>query len=74
LPKKEKWIQKASKTHSKGSLHRQLGIPQNQKIPRKLLRDIKGTDIGKKSHGCTVTSLLKKRVVFALNATQHQQG
>jgi len=64
----KKWMQKAFKKHKKGSLHRQLGIPQDKTIPVKTLRDIKNTTIGKKSHGKKVTTLLKRRVVLALNA------
>lgn len=68
---KEKWIQNAEP--KKGALHRQLGIPQNQNIPKKMLHDIVGTEIGKKSHGITVTKLVKARSNFALNAQKRQR-
>ena len=69
---KEKWIQNATNPQKKGSLHRQLGIPQDTIIPKKTLRDIVNTDIGKHSHGHTVTPLLKKRANFALNAQKRK--
>jgi hypothetical protein len=69
---KEKWIREATSAHTKGALHRQLGIQQDRKIPKQILRDIVATDIGKRSHGHTVTPLLKKRANFALNA-QHRK-
>ncbi len=35
----EKWIQKAlSKKGSKGKLHRELGVPEGEKIPAKKLK------------------------------------
>lgn len=66
-----KWIQNAQA--SKGALHRQLGIKPDTKIPKKLLHDIVSTDIGKHSHGHTVTPLLKKRVQFALNVQNRRK-
>ena len=68
---KEKWIQTASPT--KGALHRQLGIPPTKTIPKKLLHDIVGTDVGKHSHGHTVTPLLKKRANFAINVQKRKK-
>jgi hypothetical protein len=35
--KPKRWIKKALKKHKKGALHRQLGIPLNQKIPMSVL-------------------------------------
>jgi hypothetical protein len=71
--RKNNWIQKANNPKKKGALHRQLGIPQDKTIPKKTLRDITKTDIGKKSHGHTVTTKLKQRAVFALNAQQRRK-
>lgn len=34
----KKWIQHALRKHKAGALHRQLGIPTEQKIPMKVLR------------------------------------
>jgi hypothetical protein len=62
---KDKWIQNV-KSH-KGALHKQLGIPASKTIPTKTLNDIIKTEVGKKSHGVTVTPLLKKRSQFARN-------
>jgi hypothetical protein len=70
---KEKWAQEAFSGHTKGALHRQLGIPETEKIPKKTLRDIVDTDIGKKSHGHTVTLLLKQRANAALNINQKRK-
>jgi len=73
LPKKEQWIQKATTEAKKGSLHHQLGIPKGETIPKKTLHDIVGTEIGKKSHGVTVTPLIKARVNFAINAQKRRK-
>lgn len=73
MVKKEKWIQKASQAHTKGALHRQLGIPVGEKIPKKILRDIVETKVGKKSHGHMVTPLLKKRSSFAINVQKRKK-
>jgi hypothetical protein len=35
MPKK--WMQKVSKTMKKGALHRELGVPEGSKIPKKKL-------------------------------------
>ena len=66
----EKWIQKLKK----GALHRQLGFPEDQKIPVGLLHKIDLANIGDKvaytvngkKKIITVTELLKKRVRTAL--------
>lgn len=36
---KKRWIQHALSKHKKGALHRQLGIPENERIPIALLRE-----------------------------------
>lgn len=36
--KSKKWIQKATKKGKRGALHRQLGIPEGDKIPLSVLR------------------------------------
>ena len=56
-----------------GCLHRQLGVPQDKTIPKKVLHDIVGTELGKKSHGVTVTKLIKQRSNFALNAQKRRK-
>jgi hypothetical protein len=73
MAKHEKWIQSATSESKKGSLHRQLGIPQGSPIPKKILHDIVGTEIGKQSHGVTVTNLVKARSNFALNAQSRKK-
>ena len=70
---KTRWIQEATNPHRKGALHRQLGIPQNKTIPKATLRDITNTEVGKHTHGVTVTALLKRRAVFALNAQKRRR-
>jgi hypothetical protein len=67
------WIQDAVSKHKKGSLHKQLGVPMNKRIPKRLLSRIKSADIGKTVHNPSrtgkrrvkVTGLLKKRAVLA---------
>jgi hypothetical protein len=68
---KDKWIQSVAPT--KGALHKQLGYSQTEPIPKKVLHDIVGTNIGKHSHGHTVTPLLKQRANFALNAQKRRK-
>ena len=68
-----KWIQHALKGHKKGSLHKQLGIPQTKTIPKTLLNRIKSAKVGKTIKNPTktgkrrikITGLLKKRAVLA---------
>ena len=68
----QKWIQKANL--KKGALHRQLGIPQDEKIPVTLLKKIKKAKIGetitnptkKGKRKIKVTPLLKRRANLAL--------
>lgn len=77
--KRKFWIRGAFKKHKEGSLHRQLGIPKDQKIPRSLLTKIKNAKVGKKygklrqkirnptrtgKRSITVTPLLKKRATL----------
>ena len=69
----KRWIQGVK--IKKGALHRQLGIPTTVDIPVSLLRKIKATPTGRTISNPTkkgkrriaVTTLLKRRVVFALN-------
>lgn len=37
--RKKRWIQRALRKHKRGALHRQLGIPVDQKIPIGLLNE-----------------------------------
>jgi uncharacterized protein YdeI (YjbR/CyaY-like superfamily) len=71
----KKWIQKAGDHKTKGALHRQLQVPQEERIPKSLLRKIQAAETGAKVHNPTktgrrsipVTTLLKRRTAFALN-------
>ena len=71
--KNKRWIQKAK--IKKGALHRQLSVPKDKDIPVSLLKKIKRTPTGKAISNPTrtgkrrikVTTLLKRRVNFALN-------
>ena len=59
-----------------GALHRQLGIPKDERIPKTLLVRVVGTDIGKTAKNPTlvgrpkykVTRLLKRRATPVLTA------
>jgi len=55
------WISKAIK--SKGSLHRQLGIPEGEKIPKKKLKAAakKGGKLGKRANLAITLSKLRKK-------------
>ena len=66
------WVREAFKRHKRGALHKQLGIPLDRPIGKKLLRKIKNTPLhqGRKVRGHRVTRLMKKRAVAALNANQ----
>ena len=66
------WIREAFKGHKRGALHKQLGIPVDRPIGKKILRKIKNTPLhqGKTVRGHRVTALMKKRAVAALNANQ----
>jgi hypothetical protein len=71
----KKWIQKVVKPGEKGLLHKQLGVPQRQRIPKTLLHAIRNAETGDKIRNPTsigkrqikVTTLLKQRANFALN-------
>lgn len=52
----------------KGALHRQLHIPQDERIPTGTLRDIVQSPVGGHIDHTPVTAKLKKRANFALNA------
>jgi len=70
---KKKWIQKA--VNKPGTLHKQLEIPKNKKIPMSLLNKIikakagdiiiNPTKIGKRK--IKVTRLLEERAILARN-------
>jgi len=68
--KKKYWIQEALKRGKKGALHRQLGVPSEEKIPTSLLRTIQKKEVGSKirykGKKIPVTPLLKKRANLAL--------
>lgn len=72
MPKSKRWIQKAASKHTKGALHRQLGIPLDRKIPKSKLHKIMATPVGSKIGKRRVTSLLKKRANFALNVQKRK--
>lgn len=59
-----KWIQKA--IWKPGTLHRQLKIPEDKKIPMALLNRIVKAERGSKVKGITVTRLLKRRANMAI--------
>jgi hypothetical protein len=63
------WIQAAEP--KKGALHRQLGVPEGEKIPVGILYRIRDARPGTETpvHGkkVSVTPLLKKRANFAIN-------
>lgn len=69
----KKWIQEATSERKKGALHRQLGIPQDKTIPKKMLHRIKKARLGTRIHGVSVTPLLKKRVNFAINVQKRRK-
>lgn len=74
-----RWIQNVHL--KKGALSRQLGIPERENIPVKLLLKIKSTPLGrtvlnptkKGKRRITVTRLLKDRVDFALNVRRKKR-
>lgn len=71
----KQWIQKAGDHKHRGSLHKQLQVPQKETIPKSLLRKIQAAETGERVHNPTktgrrsipVTTLLKRRTAFALN-------
>ena len=60
------WMQRAFK--KKGALHHQLGYPSGEHIPAGLLCEIFHANVGTHVRGHTVTTLLKRRTVAAVNA------
>ena len=66
-----KWIQGAAP--KKGALHRELGHPSFQHIPEGLLHDIYTARVGTHVRGHQVTTLLKRRVIFAVNAQKRRR-
>jgi hypothetical protein len=71
MPRKpQKWIRAAAP--KPGALHRQLGYPSAKQIPDGLLKDIYNSPVGTKVRGHRVTTLLKRRVVFAVNAQKRR--
>ena len=75
MGKKEKWIQDVVTKKERGLLHRQLGIPKKERIPKTLLKEIRKAETGAVIRNPTatgkpkikVTTLLKQRTNFALN-------
>ncbi len=69
----KRWIQKTK--IKKGALHKQLGVPEERKIPITLLNKIISAEVGKVIKNSSksskkmikVTSLLKKRANLAKN-------
>jgi hypothetical protein len=61
------WMQKAF-GKKKGALHKQLGYPKDETLPKGLVKEIYNTPVGNKVRGRTVTTLLKRRVLAAVNA------
>lgn len=63
------WIQEAEP--KKGALHRQLHIPEGEKIPVGILYRIRdarpGTETPVHGRKVTVTPLMKRRANFAIN-------
>jgi len=70
------WIKDVFDPCKQGLLHRQLKVPQNRRIPKTLLEEIKVTDLNERIKNPTktgkrdikVTRKLKKRVVAVWNA------
>lgn len=64
------WIQGAAP--KPGALHHQLGYSSSKMIPPMLLKDIYNSPVGTKVRGHRVTTLLKRRVIFAVNAQKRR--
>lgn len=66
---KNYWVRKIG--YKKGTLHKQLGIPKEKKLPSLLLKKIMKAKVGDEiSYGekkILITGLLKKRVNLAIN-------
>lgn len=66
----KKWMAKAFEKHKEGSLHTQLGVPQDKKIPKSLLQRLNDAKQGSRiknptktgKRKITVTGLVKKRI------------
>lgn len=66
----KKWMKDAFGCRHEGALHRQLGVPAKERIPKALLRKIQSAEQGKTitnpaktgRRRIAVTGLLKKRV------------
>ncbi len=63
------WVRKIG--YKKGTLHKQLGISKDKKLPEQLLKKIMDSEVGNKiaynKKKIRVTKLLKKRVNLAIN-------
>lgn len=63
--RRSRWIQHALAKHKKGALHRQLGIPLDEKIPIALLREAarepNGTGVGHRARLALTLRELRKR-------------
>lgn len=66
-----RWIQNAAP--KKGALHHQLGYSSKKDLPAGLLDEIYHASVGAHVRGHTVTTLLKRRVVFAVNAQKRRR-
>jgi len=62
---RKRWIQHALAKHKKGALHRQLGIPLDEKIPVALLREAakepNGTGVGHRARLALTLRKYRKR-------------
>ena len=67
----KKWIKKAASEHTKGALHKMLGISENENIPITALKRImevpNGHEFSVGDKIVKVTPLLKKRAQFVIN-------
>lgn len=72
---KKKWIGDVVKPREKGLFHKQLGVPQKERIPKALVNKIVSAKVGSKIKNPTktgkrtirVTTLCKQRANFAKN-------
>ena len=62
---RKRWIQRALRKHKKGALHRQLGIPLEEKIPVSLLHEAAkepdGTGVGHRARLALTFHKIRKR-------------
>ena len=71
----DKWIKGVVKPSERGRLHKQLGIPKDDRIPKSLVNRIVAAEVGSSVKNPTktgnrnvkVTRLLKQRANFAKN-------